>query len=235
MTEHKGKCMSSYYLKLITALAVLSTTIAHADERVASQSSAAGEEVAQRPLTPAQVNAIRFVARGVLAAKKVGQEDASDFDQLNRLRSMLDRLIAMDMGPQNPVLLAVQGQESSEQRDMREKNDKLRETIRSDARALAVHLRSHAELKASRASSEDETRSAGMPVGEQRARLFERLSQKLEAALADDAMDQGGQLIALREQLHSTKSLSDLPLTHGTPTLQAMPAGYVPPMDLGKE
>ena len=92
-------------------------------------------------------------------------------------------------------------------------------------------MRNRSEIKAAQArgTPEADTRSAGLPIGEQRARLFERWASKLDAALSEGNKDRIGQLRELRDQLRATKgSLSETPVTHGTPTLQAMPAGYVP-------
>lgn len=182
-------------------------------------------------LSPAQLSAIRGVSRNVLAAKKSGIEDGADADQLARLRSTVDQLIAADVDPRNRTPITVQGKESDEQRDVRDRVSRLRDTSRADARAVAAQLRQRGEVKAAHARrmSEDDTRSAGLPVGAQRARLFERWAQKLDAALADDNADRTTELRALREQLGATHgSLSDAPITHGTPTLQAMPADYAP-------
>ena len=101
----------------------------------------------------------------------------------------------------------------------------------SEALALAPPLHNHAALIAARAQAapDADTRSAGLPVGAQRARLFERWAQQLDAALADGNPDGPAQLRALQAQLQSRqRGLSEAPLTHGTPTLQAMPAGFVP-------
>lgn len=224
--------MSSLHLNLFAVLALLTTT-AHAAEPVTPQSIAkAAGETAPRALNPAQINAIRAVGRGVLAAKRSGTEDGTDTAQLASLRASLDQLIAADLDPKNQGPISVQGQETGEQSRLREKITNRRETARSDARALAAQLRSHSDLKAARARTtpEEDTRSAGLPIGDQRAQLFARWSQKLDAALADDNPDRVEQLRTLREQLRPTRGgLVEAPLTHGTPTLQAMPADYVPP------
>ena len=214
----------------LLALLSLSAIAAHAAERAPQAPPVAASEA--RALTPAQLTAIRGVSRNVLAAKKSGSEDGSDAAQLVSLRASLDQLIAADLDPKNRAPITVQGQESDEQRKSREKFASLRESTRADARALAAQLRQHNEFKAAqvRSQPEQDTRSAGLPIGEQRARLFERWAHKLDAALAEGNADRAGQLRELRDQLRATKgTLSDAPLTHGTPTLQAMPAGFVPP------
>lgn len=218
----------------LLALLSLSAISAHAAERAPQAPTAAASEA--RALSPAQLTAIRGIGRNVLAAKKSGSEDSADAAQLAGLRASLDALIAADLDPKSRAPITVQGQESGEQRKTREKVMSLREATRTDARAVAAQLRTRGELKAAHARStpEEETRSAGLPIGAQRARQFERWAQKLDAALADDNADHATELRALREQLRATHgSLSDAPITHGTPTLQAMPAGFVPPKNNG--
>lgn len=219
---------------VLLALLSISAIAAQAAERVPQAPAAAASEA--RALTPAQLTAIRGISRNVLAAKKSGAEDGADGAQLASLRASLDQLIAADLDPKNRAPITVQSHESGEQRKAREKVMNLREAARTDARAVAAQLRDRGELKAAHARSqpEQDTRSAGLPIGAQRARLFERWAQKLDAALADDNADRATELAALREQLRATHgSLNDAPITHGTPTLQAMPAGFVPPKNNG--
>jgi len=224
MNKHQKYTLASLLASLSLALP------AHAAERTAQASAVAASEA--RALTPAQLCAIRGISRNVLAAKKSGAEDSADAAQLASLRASLDQLIAADLDPKNRAPITVQGHESGEQRKMREKVASLRESARADARALAAQLRQRGELKAAHARStpEADTHSAGLPIGEQRTRLFERWAQKLDAALAEGNEDRAGQLRELRYQLRATKgSVNEAPLAHGTPTLQAMPAGYVQP------
>ncbi|MBT0960255.1 hypothetical protein [Denitromonas iodatirespirans] len=222
-------------LTALLALLSLAATSAYAAERPA-QAPAAAREAAVRTLSPAQITAIRAVGRNVLAAKKSAAEDGADAAQLSRLRASLDAVIAADLDPRNRTPITVQGEESGAQRKARQRVASLRESARADARAVAAQLRSRGELKAAHARSapEQDTRSAGLPIGEQRARLFERWTQKLDAALADDGAQRVVQLRELQEQLRPTKGrVSEAPLTHGTPTLQAMPAGFMPPGNSG--
>lgn len=232
--------MSMLRLSFMALMAALASTAQAADRPLPSamQGSTAASQAAARVLSPAQIQLIRTVGRHVLAAKKSGAEDGDDAAQLSSLRASLDRLIAADLDPKNRAPITVQGHENDEQRSRRETVAGLREAARADARALAAQLRGRSELKASRMqgrrdgvdASDGETRSAGLPVGEQRAKLFERWSHRLDAALADDNPDRTTQLRELRDQLRPTKGrLSEAPMAHGTPTLQAMPAGYVPP------
>lgn len=223
-------------LATLLALVSLSVLPAQAAERMPQAPTAVASEAAAHTLSPAQLTAIRGIGRNVLAAKKSGTEDSADVAQLASLRAVLDALIAADFDPKNRTPITVQGQESGEQRKTREKVASLRETARSDARAMAAQLRSRSEIKAAHARSapEADTRSAGLPIGEQRARLFERWAQKLDAALAEGNEDRVGQLRELRDQLHATQGgVNEAPLAHRTPTLQAMPAGFVPPKNSG--
>lgn len=224
------------YKTLVALLALLSLSAlpAQAAEHAPQTSTAATSEA--RALNSAQLTAIRVISRNVLAAKKSGTEDGTDAAQLASLRASLDQLIAAELAPRIGTPITLQGEESGEQSRTRERVASLRESARADARAVAAQLRSRGELKAARVRNqpEQDTRSAGLPIGEQRARLFERWAQKLDAALADGGADRGAPLRELREQLRATKGgVNDAPLTHGTPTLQAMPAGFVPPKTNG--
>jgi hypothetical protein len=185
-------------------------------------------------LSPKQLSVVRRVGRNVLAAKKSGEEDSADAAQLDRLRAAVDALIAADLDPRNRTPISVQGEETVEQSQARERLSRLRASARADARVLSAQMRRRSEITAAQArgAAETVTRSAGLPIGEQRAHLFERWASKLEAALADDNEGRVGQLRELRDQLRPTNGMvSDVPVTHGTPMLQAMPAGHVPPGD----
>lgn len=216
---------------LLLALSIL-LPFAHAETSAPKPSNASQISLtAARGLSPEQISAIRKVGRNVLAAKKSGEEDSADAAQLSSLRTSLDALITADLAPKNRAPITLEGPESIEQRKSLEKLAHLRDSTRNDARALAAQLRNRSEIKAAQArgTPEADTRSAGLPIGEQRARLFERWASKLDAALSEGNKDRIGQLRELRDQLRATKgSLSETPVTHGTPTLQAMPAGYVP-------
>lgn len=180
-----------------------------------------------RELAPAQLTAIRAIGRSVLAAKKSAVDDPADAAQLSTLRAMVDTLIATDLDPKIPAPMVLQGGEAPGLSPARAAATELRETTRTDARALAGQLRQRGELMASRAQSgaASETSSAGLPMGSQRAQLFERMAQKLDTALAANHPDRVAQLHALRDQLQAGRGkLVDAPLTHGTPTLQAMPS-----------
>lgn len=180
-----------------------------------------------RELAPAQLTVIRAIGRNVLAAKKSAVEDPADAAQLSALRTMVDTLIATDLDPKIPAPVVLQGAETPATSPARAAALTLRETTRTEARAFAVQLRQRSAQMASSAQSGEAsgTTSAGMPVANQRAQLFERMAQKLDTALAANNPDRVAQLHALRDQLQAGRGkLVDAPLTHGTPTLQAMPS-----------
>lgn len=180
-----------------------------------------------RGLAPAQVAAIRAIGRNVLAAKKSAVDDPADAEQLGKLRAAVESLIASELDAKMQAPITAQGEEAPGLSPTRAAAIELRETARADARVLAGQLRQRAGLMASRAQSggASETKSAGLQMGSQRAQLFDRAAQKLDAALAANDSERVAQLHALRDQLQAGPGrLVDAPLTHGTPTLQAMPS-----------
>ena len=232
-------------LRMNLLTAVLLATTAYAAERPLPQSTpapAAPGAVMTRPLAPAEINAIRVMGRNVLAAKKKGNSDAeesADAEQLARMRASLDQLIAVDF-IQNSSPITLQGQENAEQTQSRAALAEQRATARVNAHATVDEMRSRGVLMAARAQASlqadtSSDGSAGFPMRKQRAELFERLAQKIDAAMTDDSPEGRNRIRELRRQLDATSStrvgrngMSDaLPI--GTPTLQAMPAGFVPP------
>lgn len=214
---------------------VLLVTSAHAAENNMPRSDTSiSDYSARHALSPAQINAIRAMGRNVLAAKKTADKDNDDaIEELSRLRASLDQFIAVNIDPQNRSPITVQGQEeSAEELHSRETISGQRKAAHSKALELTGQFREHAALLSSQKQKKTEKNdtSAGFPLGSQRALIFERLAQKLETALDKDNPDQFGQLRQLQDQLRSTQGgLSEAPLNHGTPTLQSMPAGFVPP------
>lgn len=209
-------------------LCLLLATTAQGAEPVTQSTEGSGPENVRAPLSAAHIHSIRAIGRGILAAKKTGTEDATDAEQVERLRVALARLIAADFDPQARGPISVQGHESNAQRSARKAAADLRAAVRADAHTLASRLHAHSRRKAAYArSATDDTRSGGLRIGAQRARLFERWADQLDAALAEGTKDRMGQLLALRAQVRSTHGgLTSAPLSRGTPTLQAMPAGY---------
>ena len=190
-------------------------------------------EASVRGLAPAQIAAIRAIGRNVLAAKKSAVEDPADAEQITRLRAAVDTLIAAELDPKSQATITPQGQASTSPGLAQAAAVATRETARSDARARAGQMRERSALMASRApalpgralsGSDAETHSAGLPIGKQRAQLFERLAQKLDVAMVADQPDRVAQLHALRDQLQTGRGrLVDAPPV-ATPTLQAMPS-----------
>lgn len=218
------------------SLAVLSAASVHAAEIATSQApSSATKEV--HALSPVQITAIRGISRNVLAAKKSGADNGEDAAQLASLRSTVDALIAADLDAAHDTPITVQDQESKEQRKLHEKVLSLHQVARTEAKGMVTQLRQRSERRKAESQdpSEVDTRSAGLPVGEQRARLFEQWAQKLDAALADGNERRTVQLHELREQLEAKQSGAvEAPYPRGTPTLQAMPADYSPAKSGGR-
>lgn len=210
--------MLPYRLNILSGVLLAATSVAHA-QAPEPQSTADAEAVAHG-LAPAQIAAIRAIGRNVLAAKKSAVEDPADAEQLTKLRAAVESLIATEIDPKSRAPITIQGTASASQSPAHA----AAATRRDNARTLAAQMRQRGELMASRAQSGGETKSAGLPVGGQRAQLFERMAQKLDAALAANDSDRVVQLHALRDQLQAGQGrLVDAPLTP-TPTLQATPS-----------
>lgn len=217
--------MSSLRLSGLCLVALMCTAV-----QAAEPVTSTGDKAVLRALAPAQINAIRIASRSVLAAKKGAPDDPTDAEHLALLRASVDRLIAADLAPGYPITL--EGQESVDQRKSRLSTADRQETSHRGAQALAVQLRGRADVINAQGSSADTgaTASGGLPIGAQRARIYERLAQKLDTAIADGQTDRIGQLMDLKRQLQSTQgTVSSTALDRGTPTIQAMPASYVAP------
>jgi hypothetical protein len=185
-----------------------------------------------RPLSTDQLSSIRVISRNILAAKKSGIDDSADVEQLKNFRTTLDKLIAAELDPKNRLPIALRGQDNGERRRRHDEAETLRKAARSDANKLTASMRQHSQRKMlqTREQEGDQTASSGLPVGEQRAMLFERWVQKLETALSDNTGDRAGQLLALQKQLGSTfGKVNAIPTARSTPTLQAMPSISIAP------
>ena len=219
---------------LAMTLVIVAPAVMAAPEPIkAAADNTPGDAAPVRELAPAQLTAIRAIGRNVLAAKKSAVEDPADAAQLTTLRAMVDTLIATDLVLKAPIPITLQGGETPATSPARAAALTLRETTRTEARAFAVQMRQRSAQMASSTQTAPSaqsggvsgTTSAGMPVANQRAQLFERMAQKLDTALAANNPDRVVQLHALRDQLQAGRGkLVDAPLTHGTPTLQAMPS-----------
>lgn len=193
-------------------------------------------ETAVRELAPAQLSAIRAIGRNVLAAKKSAVEDPADAEQLGRLRAAVNALVAAELDAGGRATITVQGataqgSEAPARPQARVLAVERRDTARTDARAIAAQLRQHGDVLASRALAGAEsgtslagTTSAGLPVAGQRAQLFARLAQKLDAALVDGEPERLTMLTELRDQLDTRKGRLHEAPPLGTPTLQAIPS-----------
>lgn len=204
------------------ALAMLVATPMATAQTLASPS--ASTAVPYKALAPAQINAIRSIGRNVLAAKKSAQDDASDAQQLDDLRSTVDQLLTAEFDQPRISLLG---------QSVRTETTDRRVAGRAQARALAMQLRERHGRRANEVTQVDlnatETTSAGLPVGRQRAELFVRTADKLEAAIGEDSNDRVARLRELQQQLNAGRSgLHEAPLQAQTPTLQAMPGSSLP-------
>lgn len=178
-------------------------------------------ETSVRELAPAQLAAIRAIGRNVLTAKKSAVDDPADAEQLGRLRAVVNALAAAELETDKSAVITPQGGESPARALATDRRD----AARADARALAAQLRERGGILASRAQAgESGTTSAGLPVAAQRAQLFERLAQKLDAALAEAGPERTARLMELRDQLDASKGRLREGRPLGTPTLQAMPS-----------
>lgn len=224
--------LRSNALEKLLLLATVSVMPAYAADRVMPQNNRAIQnESAMRELSPVQINAIRLVGRHILTAKRHSQEDGIDKAQLESLRGSLDQLISADVSLNTQSAITPQGQENTEQRKLIKRNLATHDAAFNSAKSLSQQLRGHGESKIVTDTQSEalSTHSAGLPIGKQRAEMFEKWADKLDAALADDGSGRLVKLQALRTQLQSTDGkISAAPINHGTPTLQAMPSGYVP-------
>lgn len=224
--------LRSNLLEKLLPLAIVSVMPAYAADRVMPQDNRAIQhESAMRELSPVQINAIRLVGRHILTAKKSGQEDATDNAELLNLRAKVDDLIATDIQLNVQQSITPQGQQNNEPRSLGKRNLATRDNALTSARTLSNKMRSHATSRMALADQADElsSKSAGLPIGKQRAEMFGKWADKLDAALADDGSGRLTKLQALRTQLQSTDGkISAAPTNRGTPTLQAMPSGFVP-------
>ena len=215
---------------VLLALSIL-LPLAHAETSAPKPSNASPiSPTAARGLSPEQISAIRKVGRNVLAAKRSGADDATDVQQLAQLRAAVSQVVAADLEPKSRSVLSASVQNDMQKADKSAESDARpphasRIAARGNARALVAQLKSRGEWKSSRSVPQDDTLSAGMPIGKQRAQLFERWSEKLGNALADEGPDGQRELLALHQQLQGELGRpSDVPAGRGTPTLKAMPA-----------
>lgn len=182
-------------------------------------------ETSIRELAPAQLAAIRAIGRNVLAAKKSATDDPADAEELGKLRAAVNALVAAEREADTSTAITLQGREAAPQ-PARKRAAERRDTARADAHALAAQMRERGGILASRAQAGDQsgTTSAGLPVAAQRAQLFERLADRLDAALADGDPARMARLTELRDQLDTRKGRLHEAPRPSTPTLQAIPS-----------
>lgn len=232
MMSHRPNVIvhTAYWLLIVLCLVV--TVLMQAP-------TASADDVSTRTLPARQVEVIRGISRNVLGAKQSGRSDpavAADAAQLEQLRVTVDTLIAHDIDPGDQPQIAVEGTESGPQRQTREENRARHTAERSQARNFAAKIKGRKAQMASRAqaAADESTGPMKRAMAAQRIDNFEKWGSKLEAAAAEDNPNRVAQLRELQKQLRATRGeLTDAPLAHGTPTLQAMPAGFVPPKNNG--
>lgn len=214
-------------LGFVVAVVLVTPFCVHAQSSTAPGAGA----TPMRSLAPAQLSAIRAIGRNVLAAKKSATDDPADMEQLSQLRASVNTLVAAELDAGNRASVTAQNGEAPVLPQAMRAAER-RDTARTDARARAEQVRRHGDLLASRALAgvDPGTTSAGLPVAGQRAQLFERLAQKLDAALADGATDRMAKLIELQSQLASGKARLHEAPPLATPTLQAMPSTSATPI-----
>jgi len=216
----------------LTAI-LFSTMHVHAADRIAPLDNRTHQnESVLRSLSPVQMNVIRSVGRHILTAKRHSQDGLADNEQLAILREGIDRLISAEgsLSAQSVITSQVHG--NNEQLTTRTQNKLSRDMALNQAKQLSQQLRSHHQLAKTMLEEQptaEKTLSAGLPIGKQRAEMFEKWADKLDAALADDEGERLTKLQMLKAQIQSADANKLIaPIEHGAPTLQAMPSDFVP-------
>lgn len=191
----------------------------------ATPTDTSAPETTVRELAPAQLSAIRAIGRNVLAAKKSAVDDSADTEALGRLRSTVNSLVAVELETDTSTAITREGAVPTPRPALARAAER-RATARADARVLVERLRERGGILASRsqAGSASDSTTAGLPIAAQRAQLFERLSNKLDAALVETGQARSAHLLELRGQLDSGGGRLHEGRPLGTPTLQAMPS-----------
>lgn len=188
-------------------------------------------------LSPVQMNVIRSVGRHILTAKRHSQEGVADNEQLAILREGVDRLISAEGSLSAQSVITLNAQDKNEQVATRNQNKLSRDTALNQAKQIGQQLRSHHQFAKKMLEDQptaEHTLSAGLPIGKQRAEMFEKWADKLDAALADDEGERLTKLQMLKAQLQSADANQLIaPIEHGAPTLQAMPSDFVPTVSPG--
>lgn len=190
---------------------------------------------APQALVPAEINAIRGVSRHVLAAKHGAVDDGADAELLKQLRAEVDQLLAAESVRPLRTPLTLQQQQAPSSTPLGKSLTGPARPGGVATRALVERLQQHATTMETHARAKGGG-EAGRAIGPQRARLFRRWAGELDAALATaDAGDRAVRLRALQNRLAEDRpGLHPAALAHGTPTLQAMPAGDITLPSLAK-
>ena len=194
--------------------------------------------MAARTLSPGKLDAIRVFGRNVLSAKKSGEDDPADAKQLAQLRATVDQLMAVETPIGGPAAITIEEQGTRPRSQAGTAATPGRKAARRKARDMAGKLRYRANAMISSgkaATVRSGARSAGLPMGEQRGRLFERWADQLDAAVDDNNPQREASLRELKNALQSAERRGiEAPRTWGTPTLQAMPANTLSRMPAKK-
>ncbi len=202
---------------------LLATFTAHADSQSASQTEGNTDSHA---LPPEKLDAIRLIGRNVLQAKNVAKQEPSDKEQLNQLRTSLDKLIAAETPVLRSGVLSISGKAAATQGTQQIAVPSVRKAAHTQAWDEVSELRQKAGHlhRQKNKPAKAEVYSSGFPVGEQHGRLYDELADKLENILNNNNSDRVAQLSALRDRLNTKKhGAVSASLAPETPTAQATP------------
>lgn len=173
-----------------------------------------------------KLDAIRLIGRNVLLAKRSWEDEAVDKAQVAQLRSTVDQLIATETQTFQTNSIELEKKGTAVSSIHQASDETKRKAARNHAWTMVAKLREGGSLLHSKtkAPAKIEVYSGGLPVGQQRGRLFEKWADKLEATLDDNNPQRLAQLKDLRERLKPEKhGIVEAPLIHETPTFQAIP------------
>jgi len=182
--------------------------------------------MASNGLEANKLDAIRSIGHNILLAKKSAKKDPSDNEQLLQIRATVDSLIAAETSASKIMVQQVSNKTAGIPDNQQAAIEARRNAAQTAAWDVVSKLRQDAGQlqRTSKAAAKRRIYSSGLPVGEQRGRLYERWANKLEAILAKNNSDRVSKLLAFRDQLQANQRgvITSL-LGHKTPTLQALP------------
>ncbi len=222
---HNSKRLSRVVILLIIPLLASN---AYAEERNLSQ-DANPNLTTSRALSPVQINAIRTIGRHILVAKKSRSDDNTDQAELDNLRATLDQQMTADLNTASQF--TPQAQENTDGRKLRTQDLGQRNTMIIQTKSLAQRLHTFSASRMSEDNQSETTsiKSAGLPIGKQRAEMFQKWARQLDEALTEVGANRLAKLQALRAQLESSdKQITEAHSHNYPPTIQAMPFDYVP-------